>query len=338
MNAELLIQLTHFYHVAHGLTTGIPTFELVDRGDGLIVPFGIVENCGQSFETSEEELNMLGSPQTIFEQVHKSAVDRGFLTGYPTFHTRIDGKKKIHTIIGFPDNSKKVAVEKIVTEQRLSLNSSLGDVGRLLKEVNSIILNSHKGNQNAPVAIPLFNGTHDFSSGESNYVILRCSQRGEQPANRLDCLGILFQVLGTNYVINKYAADVTRVAGRLNVGINPKEKEYFKSNPINSIKGAYAAAGAYNKAAREYPGEISNDKKGDAMRHCYWSGTMTRSIGANDAKIIGDNHEYGTGNPNEYDLHNNAVGREIGALSGSDSEVWSRCQRAADEGRLRIRN
>ena len=50
----------------------------------------------------------------------------------------------------------------------------------------------------------------------------------------------------------------------------------------------------------------------DAFRHAYWNCLMTRDIGADQAKIIADNHEiYGPGltPATLMDYHNNAVGR-----------------------------
>lgn len=76
---------------------------------------------------------------------------------------------------------------------------------------------------------------------------------------------------------------------------------------------------------------------------------MTRALGSDLAKSFGDAHEAFSGNPPEeraVDLHNNAVGREIGArfrrrsgvgrviLKGTPRDVADAAQRALDEGLL----
>lgn len=59
--------------------------------------------------------------------------------------------------------------------------------------------------------------------------------------------------------------------------------------------------------------------QGDAMRHCTWSCQMTRKMGAESAKLIGDNHEIWGAGPHggrQMDLNSNAIGRDLSARSG----------------------
>ena len=56
----------------------------------------------------------------------------------------------------------------------------------------------------------------------------------------------------------------------------------------------------------------------DAWRHCYWNCTMTGELGADQAKLIADNHEKhggGASNENTMDYHNNDKGRSCGGKS-----------------------
>ena len=59
----------------------------------------------------------------------------------------------------------------------------------------------------------------------------------------------------------------------------------------------------------------SHNNEGDAFKHCYFQAELTLFLGETIAKFIGDKHEDKPDNPpkeKEMDLHNNAVGREIG--------------------------
>jgi RHS repeat-associated protein len=66
----------------------------------------------------------------------------------------------------------------------------------------------------------------------------------------------------------------------------------------------------------------SGDGQADAFRHCYWSCRMAQEIGPERAKAAGDVHEECDFRPNvdnqkAMDLHNNAVGRAVGASGGN---------------------
>ncbi len=76
---------------------------------------------------------------------------------------------------------------------------------------------------------------------------------------------------------------------------------------------------------RQYGWSLSNGGA-DAVRHCYWSGRMVQVIGAKHSYEIGTRHESGSsGIYRNMDLHNNAVGRVIGAWSGSTNFLRERC-------------
>ena len=63
------------------------------------------------------------------------------------------------------------------------------------------------------------------------------------------------------------------------------------------------------------PNHTSHNNEGDAFKHCYMQAELTLWLGKNIAKYIGDKHEDKPDNPpkeKEMDLHNNAVGRQIG--------------------------
>jgi hypothetical protein len=66
---------------------------------------------------------------------------------------------------------------------------------------------------------------------------------------------------------------------------------------------------------------------GDARRHCHWSCCLTKKLGAEMAKVLGDAHEFGDPNSKEcernMDLNNNAQGRQVG-LSGADCSAGCR--------------
>jgi RHS repeat-associated protein len=77
----------------------------------------------------------------------------------------------------------------------------------------------------------------------------------------------------------------------------------------------------------------------DAYRHCVWSCLMTKSIGEQNAHIIGNEHE-NSGDRNAQpkgekimDEKNNAVGRECGS-SGDGKDCAQMCMDAYLSGRL----
>lgn len=95
--------------------------------------------------------------------------------------------------------------------------------------------------------------------------------------------------------------------------------------PIGALVAAKICTQAHldTEAAREgarrrFPGPGLSDGKGDAYRHCMWSGLLTRHLGPETAHIITQHHENpNPRNPREraqraMDLHNNWMGRVYG--------------------------
>ena len=106
--------------------------------------------------------------------------------------------------------------------------------------------------------------------------------------------------------------------------------------PIDCNTARNDANTAASEAQARYPDSIS-DGVGDAFRHCYWNGLMTIHIGSGQAKSVADNHEESTqGNPasSAMDLHNNQVGRDIGASAGDEAGAMNGCIAATTDGRL----
>jgi len=115
------------------------------------------------------------------------------------------------------------------------------------------------------------------------------------------------------YHFYQYAEEALKYAANLNVPhCNPRDGYTLTSNPHNDCR--------------------------DAFRHAYWSALMaTHSV--SDAKQIGDSHERtrpGSYEETHMDLHNNKVGREIGAANAKKThqEIAALVAQALKEGRL----
>lgn len=70
------------------------------------------------------------------------------------------------------------------------------------------------------------------------------------------------------------------------------------------------------------PGLRHNDAA-DAFRHAYWSYTMTKAFGSDEAQLFGNAHEISSANPageRYMDLYNNQVGREL-ATTGQGAPI-----------------
>jgi hypothetical protein len=146
-------------------------------------------------------------------------------------------------------------------------------------------------------------------------------------------ISVLQAQLGDSKLI-KYFVSKSVGSGLLPARPNPKEKEYFIKHPIDSVRGALAAAGALLKVAKEYPDSVFNGK-GDAIRHCYWSSQLYRDLDESSATEILENHESDNTDPTGYDPHNNAVGREVGLGSDlSNDDLWKQCKVKAEDGNL----
>lgn len=100
---------------------------------------------------------------------------------------------------------------------------------------------------------------------------------------------------------------------------------------------------AFNETQRVFGINGHNDKS-DAFRHCFWSATLSRDIGKFWAKLFTDAHETKPGQPKkekEMDLHNNAVGLDIGFyyfIPDSDKSLSQQCQDALKAGKLKVIN
>lgn len=94
---------------------------------------------------------------------------------------------------------------------------------------------------------------------------------------------------------------------------------------------------ALASAQTEFPNLDGHNDKADAYRHCYWNALMTVHIGADQAKEVADLHEENNPNPpgeEAMDLHNNQVGRNLGA--DTEAQAKSRSLAAANDGRLQL--
>jgi RHS repeat-associated protein len=104
---------------------------------------------------------------------------------------------------------------------------------------------------------------------------------------------------------------------------------------VAAIKANSAASDA-TKAARDSALAGLGDGRGDAMRHCTWSCEMSRGIGEENARLIGDNHEFwGSDVPEarQMDLNNNGFGRRIAPMQGTCS---TNCTEAANNDELDV--
>lgn len=97
---------------------------------------------------------------------------------------------------------------------------------------------------------------------------------------------------------------------------------------------ANEALGTAEYVAETY-GLTDHNGKADALRHCVWSGWMTRDMGADTAQGFTDRHELGeAGEPQDefnMDMTNNGIGRQVG--QGPDS-IYNTCLADAANGVL----
>ncbi len=101
----------------------------------------------------------------------------------------------------------------------------------------------------------------------------------------------------------------------------------------SDMEGPQAEAVAYASRAQEGPA--------DALRHCYLAAMLARDIGYTDAMDVLVAHEMNAdwGTPaSRMDLHNNAVGLEIGTRmkAASDADLQVATLDAFLQGRLRV--
>lgn len=119
------------------------------------------------------------------------------------------------------------------------------------------------------------------------------------------------------------------------------------ANPGNwqaCAAGQDAANWAWGTALWLYPDTFATDGRGDAFRHCLWSGATAQRVGENKALELTTNHEKNArdqvDSSRKMDLKNNATGAALGARSnqvgGSDTWGWilNECRARADAGQL----
>ncbi|WP_198370541.1 DUF6973 domain-containing protein [Roseomonas rosulenta] len=109
-----------------------------------------------------------------------------------------------------------------------------------------------------------------------------------------------------------------------------------------SLAVSYAFTGDMEASEADQVARASrNDGPADALRHCYLSAMLARDIGYSDALEVLIAHEMNAawGSPSsQMDLHNNAVGLEIGVRlkSASDNDLKDAVMGAFLQGRLRV--
>ena len=104
--------------------------------------------------------------------------------------------------------------------------------------------------------------------------------------------------------------------------------------PYDAFQAKSLSDTALDKAQKSgLPGPHNGPQ--DAIRHCDWSCEMAQTIGPEQAQKVGDIHEACGNNPpgeKAMDLHNNAVGRELGSKAGVNCEIS--CKDALEQGKL----
>ena len=146
----------------------------------------------------------------------------------------------------------------------------------------------------------------------------------------LACTGDVVQVDVVVANVADYALDsfvyvdfvaTTTVTDVPSCGLGEEAEVLLAIGPIDAAL-AFANSRDAIKAAAESGLTGATNGAFDAMRHCTWNCLMARSIGAAQAKEVGDLHE-GCNTDNDcpalaMDLHNNLVGRELGQHSPAE--------------------
>jgi hypothetical protein len=104
----------------------------------------------------------------------------------------------------------------------------------------------------------------------------------------------------------------------------------------------YAQGAQYDTRERfEGQSETGRNDAADAYRHALWTFRMTRALGPDVAKTVGDAHERSVPNPDEellMDLYNNKVGRELAMdPENADKSAEEIARQALERGLLRTR-
>lgn len=131
--------------------------------------------------------------------------------------------------------------------------------------------------------------------------------------------------------------------------LTPAEKAVIAAmaaNPLTAVKIPFIKLSkdtAFNETTRRFGRNGHNDKS-DAFRHCFWSAILSRDIGFYWAKAFTTAHESAPGQPPEemeMDLHNNAVGLDIGFflfIPDSNPTISDKCFKALQNGELKVLN
>jgi len=120
--------------------------------------------------------------------------------------------------------------------------------------------------------------------------------------------------------------------------LTPAEKIHLILFPEQAPSIRHAVDVALFESQRRFRGGARNTAS-DAFRHCFWSALVSRDIGYGSALRYTKAHEDFPDNPpaeKAMDLHNNAVGLNIGRFGGEDQIVASRCMAALTSGKLKI--
>lgn len=146
----------------------------------------------------------------------------------------------------------------------------------------------------------------------------------------------LWLIAGPNlyaYVSNNPVTRVDPLGMEDRSGVNDLISEFLLNSlledPISAIIAGLLAEHAENTAEALRPGENQVNDRGDALRHCIWSCTMTETLGADIAESIASTHEVlnMTGrnfSPEEsaMDQENNRVGRQCGQSNNGGNCTW----------------
>ncbi len=102
------------------------------------------------------------------------------------------------------------------------------------------------------------------------------------------------------------------------------ERKNLIQHPIKSIKGIVSKIKAVNIGREKYGAAINVDNsEANAYKHAMWSAIMTYDMNKKDSDMIGTAHEDGETNLalTNMDLHNNAIGREIGEIYKQNERI-----------------
>ncbi|MFD4355482.1 WXG100 family type VII secretion target [Nocardia sp. NPDC058519] len=127
------------------------------------------------------------------------------------------------------------------------------------------------------------------------------------------------------------------------IDVEPKEVTQSEADMLNSLSLADQArflvlSDEASKAAEEaYPNIPTQDSHVDAYRHTYWNAMLTQEFGPEWTQEYATKHEGRADNAavrEAMDLHNNEVGRRIGAENpqASSAEMRELVQQAVDGG------